>query len=286
MIVRGTGLNHDLHKKVNIGIFKKQAYEHIRSGVTAHTFNVDIETETANCDLDMADIGYTSTKWRMLQTLYLDYEALGAMCARLLHYKGRMAKSKPYVVDIGMNFRERRNKSGSCLMAITIGYNATHGWHAQVFTRASELTVRWYVDLIFIHVLIREIGNIVGFTPDEVKVFWRMATTYQSITSMPLVLCMYGYEDFLAKNLKLFEEGKTDYYSWTLATIKRYRKCYIGNAYQNYRVQRRPAEAYRAMKGLMEPKKSMPVDKLRLNPIEPYIRKAFENYDLEGGDDE
>ena len=283
MLIKGTGLNSDIHKKVNIGLFKKQDYEYIRSGVTAHTFNIDLELDTAECDLDFSVLGYTPTKWGMLQGLYLDYDALGMMCARLLHYKSRSPKKKRYIVDIGMNFKPRINKSGSCLMAMTVGCNEIHGWHCQIFTRASELTMRWYVDLIFVHVMLRVIGEVVGFEPKDVKVFWRMATTYQSITSMPLILSMYGYEYWMKKNLELYESGqKTDYYPWTEATLKRYRKSYLDKNYQGYKVQERPVKAWERLTGSREPMKPVPPSSLKLKGIEPYIRKAFEKIDLRG----
>lgn len=283
MLITGNGLNAELHKKLNMELFKNQNYDYLRSGVTAHTFGIDLDISSATCDLDFSVLGYTMTKWGMLQGLYLDYDALGMMCARLLHYKSKSPKKKRYVVDIGMNFKARKNTSGSCLMAMTVGCNEKDGWHCQIFTRASELTMRWYVDLIFVHVLLRVIGEVVGFEPKEVKVLWRMATTYQSITSMPLTLCMYGYEFWLRKNLELFETGqKNDYYAWTQATLKRFRKSYLDKNYQNYKVQERPVKAFERLRGEREAMKPIPASSLKLKGLEPFIRAAFEKIDLRG----
>lgn len=138
-------------------------------------------------------------------------------------------------------------------MGMTIGYNHIQGWHCEVMSRASELTMRWYVDLIFIHVLLREIGKQLGFRVEDIKVYWRMVSTYQSITSMPMTVIMLGEEQWLIDNLPKAdmtpeEAGLT---KWQLSTIKRYRKSYIGGDYRNFKVQKRPVDLYRMMKGEM-----------------------------------
>ncbi len=243
----------DAYYTLNDKLFFEDAYEHVRSLVTAHSFHNEIIMQTANCDLNIHDINYTSNKWKQLINLYLEPVQLGVMVARLLHY-ATQRKHRLYVPDIGMQFKERRNVSGACLMSITVGYNQSTGWHAEVFTRASELTMRWYIDLIFVHVLLREIGKFLNFEPGDVTVFWHMVSTYQSITSMPWFLILAGKEDWFQPYLSLADD--LDITSWQRATVRRYLKCYIGDDYQNFRVQRRPAEAYRMMKGEI-PKKQL-----------------------------
>lgn len=234
----------DAYFELNNYLFMNEAYDYVRNGVTAHKFHVQLECASATCDLHMHQVNYTPSKWKMLTNLYLNQEELGIMIARLLHYRDESSHSKKYIPDIGMNFKSRRNVSGSCLLAITIGYNQTYGWHCEVFSRASELTMRWYVDLIFIHVLIREIGKVVGFKPEQVRVFWTMASTYQSITSMPWFLILNGQEEYLKQPLDSFKEK-----SWAWWTAKRYNKCFVNTGYTSFKVQRRPVEAYRMLKG-------------------------------------
>lgn len=247
----------DAYYKLNHYLFFGNKYEWVRGGVTAHSFHNELRIASAECDLNMHDINYTQNKWKQLQNLYLEPVQLGVMCARLLHYKDKGGKHRYYIPDIGMHFKERRNVSGACLMALTVGYNTTDGWHAEVFSRASELTMRWYVDLIFIHVIIREIGKIVGFEPKDVKVYWHMVSTYQSITSMPWFLILDGQEDWLKQGVEIFQNSESGLDNvWYESTIKRYIKCYVGDDYMNYRVQRRPAEAYRMLKGEI-PRKSL-----------------------------
>jgi hypothetical protein len=265
----------DGYFKLNDYLFFQNEYQHVRGAVTAHSFHNELTFASARCNLNMHDINYTMNKWRMLVNLYLDSAELGVMCARLLHYKNQ-TKHKKYVPDIGMQFKTRRNVSGACLLSMTIGYNETDGWHCEVFSRASELTMRWYVDLIFIHVLLREIGEVIGFTVDDIKVYWHMVSTYQSITSMPWFLIMEGKEDWL-KQYVLWdkEEGgdphlhnEDDLTPWQVATVKRYIKTFLGGNYQNYRVQRRPMEAYLMMKGEMERKQEVWTKDLTLPEID------------------
>lgn len=246
--------------KLNRYLFFEDAYDLVRGGVTAHAFHTDIIFDSADCGLNMHEINYTINKWRMIVNLYLDPTELGVMCARLLHYRNQK-KYKNYFPDIGMQFKSRRNVSGACLMSMTIGYNPVHGWHCEVFTRASETTMRWYVDLIFIHVLLREIGKVVGFTTSEIKVFWHMVSLYQSITSMPWFLIMVGQEDWL-------KNPPEDLTAWQEWTVKRFKKVFEGGAYGNFRVQRRPQEAYLMFKGEMERKAEVWTKDLTLPEID------------------
>jgi hypothetical protein len=256
------------YEGLNKYIFFKDAHDWVRGQVTAHNFNVDVVFETANCDLEMSEVNYTPSKWKQLNRVYLNAEELGILCARLLFYKNKKnSKSKVYIPDLGMNFKTRKNASGACLMSLTVGFNQKDGWHCEVFTRASELTMRWFMDLIFVHVLLREIGKIVGFTTDECKVYWHMVSTYQSITSMPLFLILIGKEDWLINNSPEGMDMKTPnpgLSEWQWGTIRRYHKCFVKDGYQNFRVQRRPSEAYRIMKGELEPKKTVLTKNLSL----------------------
>ena len=268
---------------VNEYLFMQDKYDWVRGQVTAHNFNMDITFENATCDLQMSEVNYTPSKWKQLIRVYLNTEELSTMIARLKHYQSKGGKHRYYIPDIGMNFKARTNASGACLMSFTVGYNVKDGWHAEVFTRASELTMRWFMDLIFIHVLIREIGKEMGFTPADCKVFWHMVSTYQSITSMPLFLVMAGKESWVKERMpegmdmstpKPDIEGLSD---WQWGTIRRYLKAFLGGSYMNFRVQKRPAEMYRILKGEMTPKNSIKTEDL----VIPHI-----NYDIELDEEE
>lgn len=256
--------------KLNRYLFENNAYDWVRSQVTAHKFHVEARFDSAVCDLNMGDINYTPNKWSQLIRNYLDVEELGNLCARLLFYKAKKGKHLKYLPDIGMNFKARKNASGACLMAFTVGYNQKQGWHIEVFSRASELTMRWYMDLIFVHVLIREIGEIVGFTPEDCRVYWHMVSTYQSITSMPLFLIMDGKEDWLLEHtpddmsMATHNPGLPE---WQWGTVRRYHKCFTNDGYTSFRVQRRPQEAYKIMKGEMPMKKNVLTKDLSLPTI-------------------
>jgi hypothetical protein len=254
----------DAYFKVNSYLFHNDAYEYIKSGSTAHSFHNTIIMKSADCTLRLTDINYTRNKWIQLNKLYLDPQELGAMVGRLLHYRNRSG-GKRYVPDIAMAFKRRKNMSGSCLLNIAIGYNPISGWHAEVYSRASELTARWYCDLIYIHVLLREIGAIVGFTPSDVTVFWRMACCYQSITSIALFLYLNGEEDWMkSHNPEDFPRG-----SWKFYTIKRFQRAFEGDDYLNYGVQKRAGIAYKMLKGLIPAREPIEMENLQLLAFSP-----------------
>jgi hypothetical protein len=255
--------------KFNQFLFDKCPHEFNRGNVTAHTFHDEVVFETADIeDLHLHKVNYTKNKWAQLVRVYLDPKELGAMCVRLLHYS-RQPRCKRYVPCIAMKFKSRKNVSGACLLDMIVGYNEKFGWHAHVVSRASELTMRWYADLIFIHVLLREVGKVVGFTTSTCKVFWHMASTYQSITSMPWFLIMNGQESWLTDHIDQYRadnmEGLT---SWQWATLKRFEKSYLAEGYESYRVQRRASEAYKILKGLEMEKNPVWTHELKLPEID------------------
>ena len=236
----------DGYYKLNNHLFFHNDYDYERGGVTAHKFDVTMVSDSAACDLNLHDLNYTMNKWKMLNNLYLDPQALGTMIARLQHYMGDK-KAKRYVPDIAMQFKTRRNVSGACLLNITLGFHNDH-WVCCLTSRASELTCRWPMDLIFAHILIKTISEALGIDWTSIQVIWHMISTYQSITSMPYFLVLAGKEDW-------FDSIDPDEVTpWQLYTYKRYMKCYRGDHYSNYGVQRRPMEAYRMLKGTMERK--------------------------------
>jgi hypothetical protein len=265
--------------KLNDYLFFEDGHDWVRGQVTAHNFHVRAVFNTADCDLEMAEVNYTPSKWNQLNRVYLNNEELAKLCARLKHYQDKGGKHRYYIPDIGMNFNARNNASGACLMSFTVGYNQRDGWHCEVFTRASELTLRWFMDLIFIHVLIREIGKIIGFTTTDCMVYWHMVSTYQSITSIPLFVIMAGKEDWLREQSEIWPERPEGLSEWKWGTVRRYHKAFLGDGYQSFRVQRRPSEMYRIMNGEMEPKKSVKTKDLTILKGIDYENVVYEEGD-------
>ena len=250
----------DIYFKLNKYLFYEDAHDFVRGGATAHIFNTSLKIASAECTLNIHTINYAKQKWTQLNRLYLDPIQLGMMVSRLKHYRSQR-KSLGYIPDIGMTFKSRCNVSGSCLMGITIGRNPNDDqWHCEIFSRASELTMRWYVDLIFMHVLIREIGKHIGFEPHEVKIHWRISCAYQSHTSMPWFLVLAGDEDWFTQILKKTNgelPNRADYSKWQYATIYRYWLNYIGPVFSKYKVQKRAVDAYHMFHGDMEPRAAL-----------------------------
>lgn len=262
--------------KLNNYLFFKDDYDYERGGVTAHKFDVTMRSDSPVCDLNLHDLNYTSNKWRMLNNLYLDPQEVGVFLGRIQHYKAQ-SKHKKYIPDIAMQFKSRRNVSGACLLSLTLGYH-NESWHCFVTSRASELTCRWPMDLIFISVLLRTLSEYLEIDFEKIKVNWHMISTYQSITSMPYFLVLAGHEDWFATAQEKVDKNTGELSAWQMYTLKRYHKCYKGNAYTSYRVQRRPMEAYRMLKGEMERKQLLWTKDLTIQ-IVPFKGVFEEDYD-------
>lgn len=259
--------------KLNKHLFHQDIYDFERGGVTAHKFDVTMKTDSPDCELNLHDLNYTMNKWKMLNNLYLDPQEIGVMVARLEHYILHK-KNYKYIPDIAMQFNSRRNVSGACLLNLSLGYNQGQ-WFCYVTSRASELTCRWPMDLIFVNRLLKTIGDCIGIDYTQIHVSWHMISTYQSITSMPYFLVLAGEEDWF----KNAEVSSSDLPPWQAYTLKRYKKCYEDvNQYSNYRVQRRPVEAYKMLKGEMERKSLVWTKDLSIQ-IVPFCGNFEEDYD-------
>ena len=260
--------------KLNSHLFFTETHDFQRSGVTAHKFDVTMVAQSPACGLNLHDLNYTGNKWKMLNNLYLDPQELGVLVARINHYKGQ-AKHKSYIPDIAMQFKSRRNVSGACLLNLSLGYHGDK-WYCFVTSRASELTCRWPMDLIFVNVMLRTIGEALGINYLSIEVSWHMISTYQSITSMPYYLALAGQEDWLKEKVTTFEDMADG--TWQKYTVKRYIKCFLNNGYTAYRVQRRPMEAYHMLKGEIEHKQLLWTKDLSLY-IVPFCGTLEEDYD-------
>lgn len=271
----------ELYFKTNLHFFNNNNYDYQRGSVTAHAFEVMMKAKSPEGYLDFAEMGYSKRKWAALIKLYVDVDEWGLFLARLLHYK---AKNKKYVTDVALQMKERRNRSGSCLQSIVIGYSELTGWRVTVFSRANEITLRWYADLMFLQVLLREVERYTGIPWKCFSVTWYASSIYQSITSMPLTLLLadkeYGtdkYTRFLNRDASNL--NKSD---WRVATILRFNKSYSADgAYHSFKTQRRPVEAYLAAIGELDGVDNTPADTLRL-PI-PSIDEYDEAFFKKGG---
>lgn len=253
----------DMWRKANIKLWNMtdEEFDHVRAGVTAHSFHNQLHADTAETTLRISDWGYTKTKWSMLLRLYFNPVSYRMGIERLKAYRSG-AKGERFVVDIPISFNQRLNASGECLMGMTVRYSVKHGWECEVMTRASESVARWGVDLVFIHVLLREMGKELDFTPSDIKVHWNSASMFQSILTAPLFVCLIGKEDLLKSDKKLKSKWQED-------VRKRYQKSFIPDGsrkYSNYKSQQRAVNAYDILQGRAEPKHILPPEKLWLPP--------------------
>ncbi len=229
----------DAYKKYNAYLFFQDAFEYTR-GATAHSFQDTILIESLDCNLDLFKVNYSISKWKQLIRLYLNLDELGMMVYRLKHYLSKGGKYLPYIT---MQFKSRDNPSGACLLNLSLGYHSGK-WHAVVNSRANEVTVRWYADLIFIRRLLDEICEATGIDINNVDLRWNMTSSYQSITGTPLMMTYIGKEQWLIDNME-----NEDLTKWQASTVKRYLRTYIEKDYQNFKSQERNVKAYEVLKG-------------------------------------
>lgn len=263
----------EMWKKANLSLWEMEdeKFDYVRKGVTVHSFHNQLRAEHADISMAISDFGYTKTKWSMLMRLYFNPESYLMAIERIRAYKAGSRGSK-YVVDIPLTFKPRLNASGECLMGMTIRFSEKFGWECEVMTRASESVSRWGVDLVFIHVLLREIGKEIGFDPHDVRVYWNSASMFQSILTAPLFVCRMPGGEKLLKSTKPLRSA------WQEAVRKRYHRSFNPEGtrkYANYKSQRRVVLAYDALRGEREPKHLLTPDSLKLPNIDARLPDSF-----------
>jgi len=270
--IRASNLD-EMWEKTNdrLWTMKDKDFDYVRPGVTAHSFHNQLWSETAETHRNLSDFGYSKTKWGMLLKLYFDAPSFALAINRLKMYRSEGARGKKYIVDVPIRFKERGNRSGECLMGMTIRYSIKHGWQAEVFTRASETVSRWGVDLCFIHVLLREVGKHLDFTPSQTQVYWNSASMFQSILTTPLFLILTGREEELLS-------GKPQS-KWQADVQKRFRLAFAAppeeRKYTNYKSQARVVKAYDVIKGRREHRHILKPDELKLPPVNLELPEDF-----------
>lgn len=267
--VHGENLK-DLWELANLELWNMDPHDFIRPGVTAHSFHNQLIADTCEVpDMSLSFLGYTKTKWSMLMRLYFDAESFAMGIRRLQMYKNE-PKGKKFVVDIPFRFNPRLNRTGECLMGMTMRFSQNFGWEAEIYSRASESVARWGVDLIFFNVYIREIGKHLGFEPKDVRLYWNSASMFQSCTTGPLFFALTGRERLMTMRPQT---------KWQSYIQKRYRETYLADVdkrkYVSFRSQQRVLRAFDAQNGNFEFKNELRPEELLLPP-----------YDLEAIDED
>src|SRR5690606_1074839 len=71
-------------------------------------------------------------------------------------------------------------QTGPCLLSLSLMWSKGSNPRVTVHSRSSEVTQRFYADLVFINVILRTLGDELGFTPDQVGVRWIIPYFYQT----------------------------------------------------------------------------------------------------------
>ena len=282
--VEGDNL-YDAWKKVNDALFFHNGeYQFTRPGVSVHAFHNQIHAGKATVPgLDIHAFGYTKTKWSMLLRLYFDSREFNLLANRLIHYRSER-RGRLYVPDLGYNFKTRENRLGACLMGLTIRYTQKVGWECEVFSRASEVTARWGVDVVFLHVFLKTLSkklrkarpDLEWFKPKDVQVHWNAASMFQSMATAPLYLALTGQQDYL---IYTPEDELTD---WQRKVKAHFEKAYHTKnpMYQKYKHRQEPQRHtikyfWRELdKPVYTKELTLPVGDIEFDP-EFFTRKGF-----------
>jgi hypothetical protein len=276
----------DAWKGVNDALFfHNGSYQFTRPGVSVHAFHNQIHAKSATVPgLDLHAFGYTKTKWSMLLRLYFDSREFALLANRLIYYRSER-RGRIYVPDLGYNFKTRENRLGACLMGLTIRYTDAVGWECEVFSRASEVTARWGVDVVFLYVFLKTLSktlkkerpDLKWFKPKDVTVHWNAASMFQSMATAPLYLALTGQTDYLVYT------PQDELTPWQQRVHKHFHDAFHTKKpkYQKYKTQARATKAYHQILGWSKLDKPVFTSQLVL-PVEDikidsdfFTRKGF-----------
>ena len=228
--------------------FQGEIHEFTGSQAVSYHSIVNIASFSSE-GLDMGqEVGYTKSKWTNLVRGYFNKESYDSFIERSLHYWN----GRKMIPSIGMIFSGNRTKiradigegtvaaqGGACLLSFSLLRTKKGPITAVIHSRSSEVTQRFYADLIFIYVLLRTMGEELGFTPEEVKVQWIMPRTYQTF---------YQVLPFLTITGRLHEvlDWEQSQLPWRKKIFKSFTR-FEGDAVIKYAVENRIRNFYRSV---------------------------------------
>lgn len=264
---------YDIWKKTNDALFFHDGeFQFTRPGISVHAFHNQLHAKSATVNgLNIHAFGYTKTKWSMLLKLYYDPREFALLASRLIHYRGQR-RGQHYIPDLGYSFKTRENILGACLMGLTIRYTEKVGWELEVYTRASEITARWGVDVVFIYVFLKTLRRVLKeerpdldwFKPKDVQVHWNSASCFQSMATAPLYLALTGQQDYLVYTP--FDELTP----WQQKVHSHFHKAFHTKEpmYQKYKTQARATKAYHQLLGWRDLEKPVYTKELVLPTVD------------------
>ena len=183
---------YNLWEKANRTFIEKPEITTL-SGSQAYIHNLVyfIESYTPdNLRLDM--VGYTLTKWKLLKNKYFDDFSYYNMINRTKYY----LKKNGETTAIAMHFtgskskyeakEDKDPKGGPCLLSLSLSLpkvKKNERLHPKVLIagRSSEVTQKFFADLVFVYVILKTIGREFHFKPEDCSVMFAIHSTFQTL---------------------------------------------------------------------------------------------------------
>jgi len=151
--------------------------------------------------LNLGEVGYGSSKWAHLLRGYFYPPSYRGALASAKKYLGKKQRPPVGIVFMG----ERINKApgisssaGPCLLSMAFSWDyGAHTPKVMVHSRSAELTRKFYADLVFMHVIIREFGKELGFDPEKVSITWVIPRLTQAVDYIPALLLQLDRWDII-----------------------------------------------------------------------------------------
>jgi len=158
--------------------------ECIPQGMRLVSGPLTLSTNTSECDIDLARLGYKKQKWSKLTAAYIDPVEVA-----LFKLRWERRKKMP-VYSVSMAFRRREdNINGSCLNNLTL--TTLQGkLIADWSIRASEVASRFGADIAFFNRLL----GYLGFDPAEVSSNLHISLAFSAAVFSGLFLVYQGVD--------------------------------------------------------------------------------------------
>lgn len=180
------------------------------SGILGYMDNLVLATKSWDCNLDLADFGYTKGKWAQLLRTYIDYESLLIFRERIKNMSG---------LSYTYYFKQKKVNNGSCLIGIVLSRkDRKEKWtKVNVIYRTTEIQRRFAADLVLIHHFIKEL-------PEEIcdikRVVFYMPQSYIS------AMVINGYYDYFG----VPRESLDNSHPWIKSLISVHKRSFVPGA--------------------------------------------------------
>src|SRR5690554_604611 len=144
--------------------------------------------------LDLGEVGYSKAKWSHLLRGYFLSESFEAALDSAKKYLGRKQRPPCGIVFFGSRIHKApgiSSSAGQCLLSASLSWAYDNNTpRLMVHSRSTEISKKFYADLVFIHVLLRTFADELEFDPEDVSISWIIPRITQTVDFIPAFLKM------------------------------------------------------------------------------------------------